>query len=724
MRTSAVGVLALLLLATLPAAEAVEVEQEIVQDDESDVVIQSADGTVEQSDNGQFPNVDLVSAGVWAEDESSVTFFVQVADLGDSSQNPMPFSDPDYRLHFSLGEQGYRLRIDTALQNAINDATGRSGTAFGRLEQEVSEDQFRAIAQAEVEIDPSDDMVRAVVPRAAIVDEKQAPLGLNRTMTDFWATATSMGQFAFPVGQTGPGGDPVTYVGMPAAFDQAPDSLGGILGSYQMTTGELKQKGDLFAVSADPVRWTNGEASTLVYEVQVTNTDDQDLVVFADIRNAKDGWTMAFSDRLTIPAGEHVNATVLATIPFGHNHGAIHMFEAAFESEDGDHVGVADLGVYWPEVPQPAGHHDQIWLHAQTVDNENQFFPQVQDEVHAWLSAKEDEEDDDGSVIPSMFSLPFGFPPGTGNAIAYWQIALEPGLRMGLDLRPDETASSEFAVDLPVPALDPRLTVYLNHVTVEEGGRGQGFSDPVEVASGSSEALSGPTSGRQVFPIEMTIGQEADDIPYEPGSNLVLTVLLEATAMAGGGFLNPEQAAPGLVPGATMMTLPLNEYVEPVDLNFQTTGSLALTAGEDGQQRLVNPGRTVVYAFELSHAGNDDIPVTASITGTNAEWARVVGDASFTLGAQETRLVGLAVTAPRGAGQGERADLTLSIAHDDNAAVQAGINTVTTVDTDTDIPDETERLDGLDKDLSKSKESPGLGLLVLLGAIAIAARRR
>lgn len=723
MRRSAIVLLTLLLV---PFTVGEQVDAAVIADGTNDVVIMSADGTAQQPDGGQFPNVDLVEAGILAETNDDITFYVEVAGLDAASQNPVPFSDPDYRVYFNFGTQGYRVRMDTALANVFNDAMSRSGTAFGALEVQVGETSFRNLASAEISLEYGDDRVLATVPRAAIVDENQAPLGLGRTLTGFYATAQSMGQFSFPVGQTGQGGDPLLYFGPPRAWDQAPDKLTGELPSYTMTTGEVRQKGALLAGSQDPVRWTNGEASTLVFDVRVVNTGTSEVPINVDVTGADPKWTLAYSDKLTIPGGKSANVSFLVTIPFSHNHGSIHTFDAKFTSVGGEHFAATMLGVYWPLVPQPAGHHDTLWFHSYTEEEGNNPFSGVFGAgTHSWMSALETEELDQGVPIPAQFTIP----PNTftgGKGIAYWRIPLEPSLRMGLDFRTQDVGTIDISMQFPVTVVDPQVFAVLEHATVtqRQGRNDDGINDEKTLASGQTEVMAGPVDGTQTFSIELEVDDAADEIPYKLDSNLFLTIYMEATWLAGTGQGDPGAISPNIMPGASIMQLPLNEYEVPLNINFQTDGAIELIATEDGQQKSVNPGRTAVYAFEMIYHGTNASNFIIEITGTNAEWATVVGDAGFGLEAKGTRLVGLAVTAPKDAKAGELADLTFTIRDRDNAAVKAGLNTRTTVDTQSDIPDESARAKDLTKELTTAKESPGLPLLMVIGALAFALRRR
>ncbi len=728
MTRSALVVLVILLLPStlVVPAGAAEVRASLFTDATGDVQIQSADGGVSQADPMSSDNLDLVGGGIWAETDTTVTFFVHLAGLSENSQGA-PFTDPDYTLDFRYHGQGYRISIVTALGNPINDAFGRD-TTQGWLQKEVGPGRYQSVVDAETELDFSENVARATVPRDAIVDENQAPLARNATLTDVRATASALGFFGFPVSLDGSGSGP--RVGAPRFFDQAPDT--GLGGTYTMTTGQVRQRGALFAVSDDPVRWTNGEATTLTFTARLTNTASKDMPVHVTTSNVDPSWQIAFSDALTVGAGRSINATLLVTIPFVHQHGILRQFNAEFTSTDGQSLAAVPLGIYWAEVPQPAGHHDTVWFHGLTQEVTPPFNA-VFGGTHGWFSAKEEVDGDERKPIPANFAMVPS--PATNNrGIAFWSFSLEPSLRMGLDFLLDEQGAADITLDLATPALDPSIKVqvyYLEQRALDTGdnrpGQRNTITERTLLAEGVSEVKSGTISGPQLFEVPIQALAEAEIIPYGGDGNLYIQVLLDSTFLLGTGFVANDATAPSLDPLASRVRLPLEEYHDPVDLSFQTDGSLSIKAGPDGQDRLINPGRTIVYTFDLTYAGASPATFQAQLSGANVQWATILGDKQFDLAPGAQRSLAVSVHAPDDAREGDASDLTLRVTNTANAAIQAGINLRTLVTTSQDIPDEAGRGSELDGELSQSKESPGPGLVLLLAAVAalaIAQRRR
>ena len=709
-----VVLVSLLLLAT---AAAEEVQRQVAEDDAGDVQLRTQDGAVSQpAPSGYYDNVDVTAVGVWAEDDSTVTFYIEVDDLTEDSQAPTPVSDPDYTLYFRYGEQGYRVVVTTVLDNAFNGVFEREPGAFARLERQVGEDRYSGFAQAEAELDYSEDRVLAMVPRDAILDHNQAPLARNATLRDIFVESRSMGWFGFPFFF---GGEDGSQIGIPEALDRAPDD-GDDDGSYIVTTGSVQQKGKIFAVSDDPIRWTNGEATTLTFPVRVSNIGDAKVSLKLSLADTDDSWQVAHTDSLSVPAHRSVNTTILVTIPFLHQHGVTDLFRAVFASDDGVHGATALLGIHWPTVPQPAGHHDTLWLHS--VRNPVPApFDAAFSSVHGWFSASEDTPDDEGVGIPADFSTFPGF-FGAQEGEAQWFLRLEPTLRMGLDFDASRMGTATLAFVLPAPAVDPYVEVELLHQGQGNGGRG-GQGTQV-LAAGVSPTMSGSQSGDVEFELELQTPAGVDVVPYDAEANLVLRISLRGTLLVGGGFANPEAATPLLAAGGSILQLPLEEYHDPTNLAFQTDANVTIVVGQTGQERFVNAGRTVVYTFQLDYSGDAAAAFDVTISGKNVAWGTIIGDATFDLEAGTQRILGLAVAAPKDARDGEQADITLTLTQSKNAAIQAGVRTLTTVTSSEDIPDETDMQKELAGTLSKHKDASALAVLWLaIGLLALARRR-
>ncbi len=710
----------LLLLATSIPVGAQNAGEALISDQQGDVSVVAPDGSTSAAiPAGAFENMDLVEADIWHEDESRIALYATVTNLEETSDQPVPFSDPYFFFSFRYGEQGYRVMVVTALGNPTNGMVGNPLTQAW-VQKEVAPGSYRNIADAEAEIDFGQDLVVVSFDRAAVRDENNAPLARDRTIDDFRVRSRSLGFFQFPL--RGPAGDMGT-VGMPALMDWAPAEGPGP--SYVIKTGTELQRGTLFATTDEPVRWTNGEATTLAYHVQVTNVGDKLLDAGVEVSGTDPSWTVAHSERVRVAAQETINVTILVSIPFVHQHGKLALFTATFD--DGrQNMASTELGIYWPRIPQPAGHHDTVWFHGASVEAPDPPFDTAFPNIVGWFNPAEPsiDEADEGAMIPADYAGP----PGVGGGqegLARWILRMSPELRMGLDFDLMRANTFTTSIDIPIPALDPRLEVglyYVEAVSTERfGNQGTAFRY-YPIGNGTAKA-SGVVSGTTDFVATFPIMEEYDEIPYKADSNLALFVELRGM-LAGVPAIQPDPTTYKLNPKATTLQMPLFEYHDPVDLSFVTSRSIELKAGPEGQERPVNPGRSVVYRFDLSYKGDFADSFELSLTGANSNWAHIIGDRIIKMQPGESRKLAIEVAAPSKAFAGDIADVTLTATSQANAAVQGGIRTLTMVVTDQDIPDESGDARLLGDELTDDVESPGLGLMALLCAFAVVASRR
>ncbi len=713
-------VLVLLLLATsIPVGGQVN-NAALLSDQAGDVAAVAPDGSTSVAiPSGFFDSLDLLEAGVWMEDETRLGFYANVVALEETTDQPIPFSDPQFFFRFTYGEQTYRVMVQTALGNPTNGIVGRPITTAW-VQAEVAPDSFRNVADAEAEVDFAEDRVTVTFDRSAVRDQNNAPLARGREISDFRAQSRSFGFFTFPL--RGPAGDMGT-LGMPSLMDWAPAEGSGP--AYTLVTGTEVQRGTLFATTNEPVRWTNGEATTLAYHLSVANVGDKPIDANVDVRGTDPTWTVAHSERIQVPAQDAVNFTILVSIPFVHQHGKLAMFTANFDDTRGN-MASTDLGIYWPRIPQPAGHHDMIWFHGAELEPPTPPFDTVLSNIVGWFNPADPAVDEADQSVP--IPATFAGPPGIGGGqegLARWVMRMSPELRMGLDFDMMRAATFTTNIDIPIPAVDPRLEVglyYVQAVSTERFGN-QGTSFRYYPIGNGTAYASGVVSGSTDFVTEFVIAEEYDEIAYAPDSNLAMIIDLRG-ALVGVPTVEADATTYTMDPTATTLQLPLFEYHDPVDLSFVTSRSIELKAGAAGQEREVNPGRSVVYLFDLVYTGDFTDSFDLSITGTNANWAHIIGDRVVTLKAGESRQLAIEVAAPSKAFAGDMADITLTATSKTNAAVQGGIRTLTMVVTDRDIPDESNDARLLGDELTADEESPGVGLLLILALLGVAARRR
>ncbi len=629
-------------------------------DGSGDVRMTTSDGALRNGIGASlWRNLDLLSGGVHEETDDALVFFLNVTDISPEQDPGLPRSQPTYWFYFSYGLQGYRVQGTTALSTAFDGVTGAPQQA-AKLQIAYDDLVFHDMADAEMELDFEKNQVRFTVDRALIRDHNQAPLGRGEVLEGFWGASRSMGWF----GQSIPVGNNFRVeAGPPAYHDQAPD-FGATGVPYTTVAGRQLHKGQLLAASEDPVRWTNGEATTFVYFVRLFNTGSTELDVQLSHEGADPKWQVAFSDRLKVPAKSAINVTFHVGIPFGHFHGKLDDFDVVFKTDDGAHWARQPLAVYWPLIPQPAGHHPTLWFHSRHEPREPPG-EWLGDGTHGWLNAAEPDNEEFDEQVPIMADRIDA--NGDGTSTARWLLKLEPSLRMGLDFLLDEKGSAEIAMHLPVQVQDPVLTLDIVHMNKRTILAKQTH------AIAASTSLPGSQTGNVVFTFpELTANAQADLIRHASRADLEFRLNLTGT-MVGNGYENPEEVTPTILPGPSIVHLPLREYHDPLDTVFVTDASVKVTVGPEGQEKEVNPGKETVFTFELFYHGTFRSGFDINLTGVNSQWARVLGDAHFEMDPATTREVAISVKPPSNAREGDYAEVTIKAIGSVNAAVQAGM---------------------------------------------------
>jgi hypothetical protein len=370
------------------------------------------------------------------------------------------------------------------------------------------------------------------------------------------------------------------------------------------------------------------------------------------------------SEVIDVPGPGNVTLPVLVQTPSIHSHGTLLKFlvEGTSESDPGS-VGRIELGIFYLQPPQPAGHHDTVWFHSR-VEARDQVAQAAgtvagDDGVSLFMNALEpkDEPQDDGvadegrpSGNPSLNNVP---PTTTWR----WRLPLSPSLQIGLDA--DLTKTGSISVPLssrgllanavlsgdllfhpPDQALDPIGGTTATDVTV-----GRFHADLGNLQPGSS----------QVVEADFLPGAGADYIPFVDDANLILRINL--TALPPNLFGGGPSVAPQLVPGG-QLRLPLLEYRDPVSAIFSTDSPLLFEAGSP-QDRAAAPGHAVL--FNLTLLNNLDVEAEAALTlsGEHSEWGALLADTPVRVPGHGRVAVPVAVHVPAGAAAGDRVDLVL-----------------------------------------------------------------
>lgn len=729
------GLAAILLLAGAVPMPAEAQQTASLLDDATGDMQTVAAGNAAGPPAGRFAATDLV--GLVAEESATdMTFRLTVANLAVNPEAPLVESTR-YHVEFAHERVVYRVLM-------YRMASADRADYMGRLYVfDKGRDSWSPLESIAVTPDPSSNTISATVPRLLLLDRNGAAPFPGRALTGFRAESSSVGLSDRPIWT------PAGNQEMPATGvrDAMPNTGNGTL-DYAIRLG-LQQTGNARLKADVPTRASNGEATTFVYAVNASNLGPQQRFSLAAV-GVPATWQVGLpSDLVEIRANSTVTLPILVSMPFAHAHGNLQAFTLEMAGLDRPtDVGRVQLGVRFVNPPQPAGHHDTQYLHT--------FMPEGQDQVSQAFSTvfgfdpnqmyfntlSPDEDPNDAKVPVGGFSLSgsggTGLPAVPPQATYTWTVPLSPGLALGLDYDLFREGLMRVAVNTVVPMTGAVLSGRVVHTIPDDrncdGGFGRNRDDcafddfffgagahttVATIGPGTAADVGANTNGAP-FEAPIRATQAGDYVPFHPDATLGLMLNLTFTMV--DPFVGPD-TAPKIAGGELVM--PLLEYHDPVDQVFSSLSSLMINVRSD-QQRMVNPGKTALFDLELMNHGTESATYDLEVTGTNMHWAQILGDRRVTIPAGSSRALGVAVTAPDKAVDGDAADLVLAAIDTRDPAARTLARLLTTVDTEAEHPDDSASVPGLEQRLSK-KDTPSAGLplaTAALAALAVAFARR
>ena len=583
------------------------------------------------------------------------------------------------------------------------------------------------VASVPVTADQAAGTMTAALPRAALVDAEGAAPFPGRTLDGFRASAGYLEGASLSLGSAGQ--SPLPYVA-----DHMPDEGEGLV-PLPIVHG-LAQTGALRLSSEEPFRASNGEASTFVFRVNATNVGGDEHVASFAVAGAPASWEVRTPELVRLPPGETVELPIVVRTAFAHAHGSSTALTLELASQDDPgSVGRIQIGLRYPAIAQPAGHHNELYLHNIDTSDDPVFlalgtalgavaggdgvrFPYVNT-----APPEADEQDDKTPVTGQYCGLRVAGDNDTVGSSYCWRAPLLPALEMGLDF----DLAAEGAYSIPIHSMYPQpgarvegRIVYYAPLEQSDDPFAFFFQEPIVVAELlASERTDLLVNQGHVFTGVIKATEEGELIPYARGAGLELQVEL-LNARPDNFYLGPK-LEPQLSPGG-FLRLPLLEYEDPVDEAYAAASALHLVLDGDSR-RDANPGDTVVYTVTLHNADAQAHDVALALVGSNREWGTLLDDDGFRLDADGGRTVRIAVTVPADALDEDRADLVLEAASRDDLSARALLRLVTTVDTDAEHADDAALLAGAAAPKDAPAGAASALALAVLGLAGLARRR-
>jgi hypothetical protein len=480
----------------------------------------------------------------------------------------------------------------------------------------------------------------------------------------------------------------------------APGSPGALLGSPLLPGGDdavypadaiLEIPGQLtggLALSTPQrVRHSNGEATTYLWPIDISNRLDaeHDFTITA---TADAGTELRAPQVVRIEAKGNHTVDVFATVPFFHQHGGQRTIQVDVEGA-GEQARM-ELVVRYLEVPQPAGHHPVIYLHR---DN-----PGGGDPGRAWIDTNPEAEGTDAAM---QFGAGGCHVNGETQPGMYLAMPLHPALLIGIDAKPNATATFTGTLDFAGPTLAGRLTARLVTYDMRTGHPGDNVIDQYTATFAYPQSA---TASSHPFAIEMPLAPEFDLLPPSPGINVALVLGLCQDAGPGDTLHTGQtlaDAGPTLQAGANIL-LPLDEYHDPLPLDAMQGPRLTVPEAH----RTIAPDGQVLWYVTVE--GPDD-SYDAQIFGVNAADARLHVN-RVDPGGQ----IPVSIAVPETAGPGDVLEVILSVAPRDRPLAANAIRL--TAEVTLGGSDDSAAISALG---NTGKASPGpsiaLGLMVLIG---------
>lgn len=681
---------ALLVLPLLPLVGAQETAPDapLLKDATDDVVLTAGvPGAAPTPLNvaGRSESIDLVALSILeVDDEFSLTLQVKKLEGNPGGR---------YLVDWTFRDMAYRAQ----LQRQTSEF-GSFSQAWLMATDDPEAGRYDYIAPLAIVVDVATATLNVPIQKVFILDGKERSPNRGDVIEDVRVRAES-GISGFRISGR-------SNEGMTGFRDAMPDG-DGPAGTFSFAYGDLSV-GTLALTTPDRVRVSNGGSTTFVYQATIVNKAPFEDEVDLSLAQMPEGWNGSVQSPVRVPPGGERTIAVLMSIPFEHAHGGFSSFAVnAASRKDPNSRAELRLGVLHTPIPQPAGHHSELYLHASN-ENSASAFRQVFPFSDGYINTASTHENEPATV--QTFD--------TRNGAYVWQLPLNPSLRIGLDFdleRMGEIAGSVLGRSTDEATIKAEIVL----TTLDESGDG----DQLTIAETDSTKVKLDLQQATPFKLQVTPLEEAEYVPYQKDQNLWLVLSMQPTTSICCIQLT-SATAPALNVADFKTTLPLEEYHDRLTGLGETIQDLALVA--DGPvEKIGRPGTVMTYAFDLRNNG-PDARLNLDVAGTDAIAGVVVPAGSVQLGSGESRRVTLAVQIPGDATSGTQLEVLLFAYAQDDPSRSVIVRTLTTVSTGANATDDETGILLAARDAEN--DTPGLALpgivLAVLAVALVLGRRR
>lgn len=443
------------------------------------------------------------------------------------------------------------------------------------------------------------------------------------------------------------------------------------------------------AFTEAPVRFSNGQATTFYFPILLESDTTQRVELHATY---PDRFEVTFQESFTLQAGAEVTLPMYVRTPFAHAHGSIEEVRLEFVGSNG--VAVLPVSINYPTVPQPAGHHNVLYLHGIDQNNGNTFPGDG-----AFMNTMRDDERSSASFLEAG---QLACELGTRNG-GQWTLPLQPELVMGLDARVDEPA--HLLLDMQWQQLAADGELFANLVL-------RAREDPetfaaAEIQQWSRTAVTGASNQEFTVDLEIPVPAALDHVGPSSAQNLELWLAYCPKTIQGiNGIMNN----PLLLPGSSL-ELPLNEFHDV--LPIPSTSNVRLETNTP--QYVAAPGANLLWTIQASSSSKDDYNIR--LIGAHQELAVLQGDGQIRLDTPQEILLTFRV--PENAVEGDLYEVVVTAQSRQTLGDEAAVRLTVIVNRDA----ETDHMQEIGR-LQPSKDLASPGLLLSLGALVVVALHR